>query len=118
MKEFIRLSSLVSLLVLAALLFRYLEDSEKYCEGIAYYRGLSWNGKVTDKYLDSLNHGYQTIVVKEAYGMTKVNFITDTSRVYQIIRVGDSVEKAKDSLAVYITTGNGRKRHPLKYICN
>lgn len=118
MKEFSRLSSLVSLLVLAVLLYRYLESNEKYCEGIAYYRELSWNGKVTHKYLDSLNHGYQTILVKEVYGISKVDFITDTSKVYQIIQVGDSVEKAKDSLAVYITTRNGRKRHPLKYICN
>lgn len=106
------------MLVLAVLLYRYLESNEKYCGGITYYRELSWNGKVTDKYLDSLNHGYQTILVKEIYGTNKVDFITDTSRIYQIIQVGDSVEKAKDSLAVYITTRNGRKRHVLKYICN
>ena len=118
MKEFIRLSSLVLLLVLAVLLYRYLESNEKYCEGVAYYRGLGWNGKVTNKYLDSLNHGYQTLIVQEVYGMQKVYFITDTSRVYQIIQVRDSVEKAKDSLAVYIITRNGRKRHALKYICN
>jgi hypothetical protein len=118
MREFIRLSSLVSLLVLAVLLYKYLESNEKYCERVAYYRGLSWNGKVAAKYLDSLNHGYQTVLVKAAYGTNKVDFITDTSRVYQIIQVGDSVEKAKDSLALYITTRNGKKRHPLKYICN
>lgn len=106
------------MLVLAVLLYRYLESNEKYCDGISYYRELSWNGKVTDKYLDSLNHGYQAILVKEVSGTNKVYFITDTSRVYQLIPVGDSVKKAKDSLAVYIITHNGRKRHPLKYICN
>jgi hypothetical protein len=118
MKGFISSFSLISLLILAVLIYRYLESSEKYCEGVNYYRELSWNGKVTDKYLDSLNHGYQTLLVKEVYGMSKVDFITDTSRVYHIIQFGDSVEKAKDSLAVYIITRNGRKRHQLKYICN
>ena len=106
---------LVAILVLA---YSYLESSEKHCSGINYYKELSWNGKVTDKYLDSLNHGYQTLLVEEKYGVNKVYFITDTSKVYHIIQVGDSVDKAQDSLAVYVTTRTSRKRHLLKYICN
>ena len=109
---------LVILLVLSAFIIGYLQSNGKYCGGINDYKELGWKGKVLSKYSDSLNHGYKTLLVREKHNIKKVYFITDTSKVYQIINVGDSVEKAVDSLAVFVTAHNEQKRYILKYICN
>jgi hypothetical protein len=113
--------ALILFLVLSALAIAYLENNPEYCGGISYCKELSLNGTISNKYLDYRNHGYQTILVKGEggnYNEKIVHFITDTSKVYKIIAVGDYVRKNKNSLIIYITHNGIKKELTLKCMCN
>ena len=92
--------------------------NEKYCAGISYYKGLGWQGIVLSKYRDTLNHHYETLLIDDKGSLQKLYFITDTSRVYKIIKIGDYVKKEKDCLIVFVRSGLFENNYTLKYICN
>ncbi len=57
-----------------------------------------YSGTVTKKYVDSLQHNYRTIIVKEKKGNKKVLFDFVKNDVYKFIKEGDSLFKNKGSL--------------------
>ena len=73
---------------------------------------------VLGKYRDTLNHHYKTLLINDKGSLQKLYFITDTSRVYKIVKIGDYVEKEKDSLTVFVRSGLFENTFTLKYICN
>ena len=73
---------------------------------------------VLGKYRDTLNHYYKTLLINDKGSLQKLYFITDTSRVYKIVKIGDYVEKEKDSLTVFVRNGLFENTFTLKYICN
>lgn len=116
-----KLFILILFLVLLAFTISYLQSTSEYCGDISYYKDLSLNGTISNKYLDYRNHGYETISVKEGegnYNEKTVTFITDTSRVYKVIAVGDYVRKHKNSLTIYVTHNGIRRKYDFKCICN
>jgi hypothetical protein len=112
---------LILTLILLGLTLYYLESNPKYCGGISYCKDLNLNGTVLNKYLDYRNHGYPTILVKGKggnYNEKIVRFITDTSKVYKVIAIGDYVRKNKNSLIIHINHNGIRRELTFKCICN
>ena len=118
MKAIIKSIAFVTCMALLASMIYCLNTNEKYCEGISYYKGLGWQGMVLGKYRDTLNHHYETLLINDKGSLQKLYFITDTSRVYKIFKIGDYVEKEKDSLTVFVRSGLFENTFTLKYICN
>ena len=57
-----------------------------------------YSGIVTKKYVDSLQHNYKTIIVKDEKSNKKLLFDFVLNDVYQFIKEGDSLSKNKGSL--------------------
>lgn len=57
---------------------------------------------VVDKYLDSTNHQYQTLIFKDLNSgkHERVYFINDTGMFYSSVCVGDTIIKEKGSLII------------------
>ena len=85
-----------------------------YCREKERARDQSFNGDLKDKYLDSQNHNYRTIVIRTDSGLKKSWFLTmEQSGVFDKLNIGDSIVKEKGQLTITINSINFN----LKYDC-
>lgn len=76
---------------------------------------LSFNGIVIDKFVDSVNHNYKTILIKENLDTTRFIFDFDRTNTFHYIKTGDSIIKDKGDSAILIIRNKNRKEFTLKY---
>ncbi|MAO09922.1 MAG: hypothetical protein CMC07_03295 [Flavobacteriaceae bacterium] len=65
-----------------------------------FYREDNYSGIVSAKYIDSLQHNYRTIVVKRGNKTQKVLFDHENGGFFELVKVGDSLFKKKDTLDI------------------
>ena len=74
-------------------------------------------GRISKKYVDRNNHGFQTIVVNNNGFVLKFTLIecdSRTTNLYDFVEVGDSIVKASNSLKFMIIRKNQRYTKDIK----
>jgi|TARA_R100000541_G_scaffold54364_2_gene62844 hypothetical protein len=63
-----------------------------------YYKEYTYSGLVTNKFIDSEQHNYRTVIIRndEKSDIFLLDF--ETSGLFEFIQVGDSIFKKKNSL--------------------
>jgi len=87
------------------------------CKALKRAKEATFAGIVTKKYYDSANHLTETIVIKDNLNRILMSnfFLLEESNAFNLIQVGDSVEKAKDELSIIVHNRN--EKINLRYTC-
>ncbi len=65
-----------------------------------YYREDVFSGLVLNKYIDSKQHNYKTLIVGNDNKEHRILFDFEIGGLYEFIQIGDSIFKKKDTLDV------------------
>lgn len=95
-----------------------LKDSE--CIWNNELKKIKLNGVVTKKYIDSTNHSFPFLEIKQFVSDTviKVGLVGDTSNAYNIISVGDTIAKTKGSNLILLQNSQGKTVVKIDFGCN
>ena len=63
-----------------------------------YYKEYSYEGIVSNKFIDNEQHNYQTVLIQNGQKTDKLLLDFETSGLFEFIKVGDSIFKKKNSL--------------------
>lgn len=63
-----------------------------------YYKEYTYSGLVTNKFIDSKQHNYQTVIIQNGEEKDILLLDFETSGLFDFIEVGDSIFKKKSSL--------------------
>lgn len=88
------------------------------CEYQKNFKNSEWNGKINDKYLDSANHSYPTISVKNDNEVFKIQagILYDFNN-FEHIQIGDSISKIKGELITHLYTSEGETELKSDFDC-
>lgn len=92
--------------------------NETNCKELNEKSDLHLHAFVVEKYLDSANHLYQTLILKDVNSGSheRVYFISDASSFYSSVCIGDTIIKEKNSLIINNITKN--RFDTLKFNCS
>jgi len=81
------------------------------CSFQEYFDQREWNGTVTDKYLDSKNHNYETLKLSSNTQTIEVqDLVTDWNNSYNSIQVGDTlIKRIGDNFVTVYRTGQEKR---------
>lgn len=99
--------------------FKYMDfessRQSNFCRQEKRALGLSIDGKVLKKYIDSENHNYETIEVQTENGIRKTWFLVlEQGGVFKKIKIGDIITKEKGELKIAVNDAS----YDLNYNCN
>ncbi len=66
------------------------------------YREAQYSGYVIKKYIDSTQHNFKTIVLKEKKDVSSILFDFEIGGFYEFVQVGDSISKQSGALKIYL----------------
>lgn len=80
------------------------EDNAALCNSYKDFKSDTYDYLVVNKYIDSNQHSYQTLVLqyKDGYQFKNTEFDFDKSNLFNFLSVGDSIKKEKGSAIVRV----------------
>jgi len=106
-------------LVLGIIFFVYQTKKLPSCE--EYYeqeKEISYNGVITDKFIDKRNHNYHIIKIDEEGKIIDYNLSSDLSGLFKFLEVGDQVIKKKGTNNIIILRNGEKTLFMLDYGCD
>jgi hypothetical protein len=89
---------------LGAIYIIYNNNKESNCYRHKEFLPIKFNGRIIDKYLDSAEHLYPTIIIKQidAKEFIHINLIHEKSDLFNYLQIGDTISKRKDQNIITI----------------
>ena len=80
------------------------EDNAALCDSYKDFKSDTYDYLVINKYIDSNEHSYRTLVLqsKEGYQFKSTDWDYDKSNLFNFLSVGDSIKKKKESAIVRV----------------
>ena len=80
------------------------EDNAALCDSYKDFKSDTYDYLVINKYIDSNEHSYRTLVLqsKEGYQFKSTDWDFDKSNLFNFLSVGDSIKKKKESAIVRV----------------
>ena len=67
----------------------------------------NYNGIVTEKYIDKHNHARPIIIIRhQIFGDKKKDFVFQSSKLFDFIKIGDTITKEIESLSINLKRKN------------
>lgn len=105
------------LIVIIGMIIEYFQSSAEEIAQKAYaeLKFEHYNGKVTEKCLDSKNHNYPKAVLENEFGKHDIYFVRDQSGLFEYLVVGDSIRKEYGKYEVVLKRKDRHKVFVLDY---
>ncbi|MEG9329213.1 hypothetical protein V6B16_14815 [Salinimicrobium catena] len=104
--------------VLVLIIFWSSIESKTDCESfISGIKSEKYNGIVTEKYIDSINHMYKKVILKNSSKTNIILLDDEKSGLFRYLKNGDSIFKKNNSLKVHIKRNTSDTIFNLDYYC-
>lgn len=107
--------------IILFLFFIWLQPSIKdiNCIHFKTLENLSYRGVVINKFIDSTQHNYPTIVIKKMDNSRfKFDLTHDKSGIYNFLLIGDTIVKRKESYQIEVSRNGMKNTFVLDYGCD
>jgi hypothetical protein len=100
-----RIGLLIAFIFLVAGIIK--KDNEKVCDTYKDFKKSTFNYLVVNKYIDSTQHSYPTLILKDKNGnqFKDIDLVSDNSSLFDLLSVGDSINKERQTDLVRIKNG-------------
>jgi hypothetical protein len=112
--------SLILGIIGAILLIVFLNTSDKKidCDQfISRMKSVRYNGIIIKKYIDTNQHNYKKVILKEDIETQVILFDQEEGGVFQYLEKGDSISKKDGDLTMKIVRGEKDSIYKLNYYC-
>ena len=106
--------------LLVFIVFFWLQPSIKdiNCNHFKSLRNVTYNGVVINKFIDSTQHNYPTVVIRQIdNSIYKFDLTHDKSGLYGFLLIGDTLVKRKGSYNINVSRYEMEKTFELDYGC-
>lgn len=118
---FSEISLVITFLVFGILLFLSFPSlNDSACNRSKDFKGYKYDYLIVNKYLDSTQHSYPTLILQDAKGnkFESQDLIMDNSGLFDFLSIGDSIKKQKGTVLVNVKNSTTDTTFEADFGCN
>ena len=93
--------------------------NDESCNLLKRYRRLNLNGILANKFIDSSEHSYPILIINNFDStVEKINLVLDTTNLFSVVDIGDSIFKKKNETWLEIKSNNKHFKRNIDFGCS